>query len=38
MEAVVTDFIFLGFKISADDDCSYEIKDTWSLEGKLWQI
>ena len=22
----VTDFIFLGFKITADGDCSYEIK------------
>jgi len=22
----VRDFIFLGFKITADDDCSYEIK------------
>ena len=22
----VSDFIFLGFKITADDDCSYEIK------------
>ena len=21
-----TEFIFLGFKITADDDCSYEIK------------
>ena len=30
-----TDFIFLGFKISADDDYSYEVKDTCSLEGKL---
>ena len=23
---IVTDFIFLGSKITADDDCSYEIK------------
>ena len=23
---IVTDFIFLGFKITADDDCSHEIK------------
>ena len=23
---VVTDFIFLGFKITVDSDCSYEIK------------
>ena len=33
----VSDFIFLGSKISADGDCSHEIKDTCSLEGKLWQ-
>ena len=35
----VTDFIFLGFKITADGDCSHEIKKkkkkTCSLEGKL---
>ena len=31
----VTDFIFLGSKISADGDCSHEIKDTYSLEGKV---
>ena len=31
----VTDFIFLGSKITADGDCSHEIKDTCSLEGKL---
>ena len=24
--ATVTDFIFLGSKITAEDDCSYEIK------------
>ena len=29
-------FIFLGSKITADGDCSHEIKkDTYSLEGKL---
>ena len=33
----VTDFIFLGSKIIADDDCGHEIKDICSLEGKLWQ-
>ena len=35
----VTDFIFLGSKITADSDCSYEIKRFCSLfpEGKLWQ-
>ena len=31
----VSDFIFLGSKISADGDCSHEIKSR-SLEGKLW--
>ena len=33
----VSDFIFLGSKITADGECSHEIKDTWSLEEKLWQ-
>ena len=32
----VTDFIFLGSKITADVDCSYEMKDACSLEEKLW--
>ena len=32
----VSDFIFLGSKITADGDCSHEIKDLHSLEGKLW--
>ena len=31
----VTDFIFLGSKITADGDCSHEIKKR-SLEEKLW--
>ena len=31
----VTDFIFLGSKITVDSDCSHE--DTCSLEEKLWQ-
>ena len=31
----VSDFIFLGIKITADGDCSHELKDTSSLEGKL---
>ena len=26
---------FLGSKITADGDCSHEIKDAYSLEGKL---
>ena len=30
----VTDFIFLGSKITADGDCSYEIKRRLLLEGK----
>ena len=40
----VTDFIFLGSKITAENDCSHEIKKkkkkkkkTCSLEEKLWQ-
>ena len=32
----VTDFIFLGSKITVDGDCSHEIWDTCSLEGKWW--
>ena len=31
----VTDFIFLGSKITADGDCSREIKRCLLLEGKL---
>ena len=31
----VTDFIFLGSKITADGDCSHEIKRRLSLEEKL---
>ena len=31
----VRDFIFLGSKITADGNCSHEIKNAWSLEGKL---
>ena len=31
----VTDFTLLGSKITADDDCSHEIKDAYSLAGKL---
>ena len=34
---IVTDFIFLGSKITADGDCSQEIKEACSLEEKLWQ-
>ena len=32
----MTDFIFLGSKITADSDCSCEIKRHF-LEEKLWQ-
>ena len=31
----VSDFIFLGSKITADGDCAMKLKDTYSLEGKL---
>ena len=31
----VADLIFLGSKITADGDCSHEIKRRYSLEGKL---
>ena len=31
----VAEFIFLGSKITADGDCSHEIKRCLSLEGKL---
>ena len=31
----MTNFIFLGFKITADGDCSHEIKDACSVEEKL---
>ena len=32
----VSDFIFLGSKITADGDCSREIERRLLLEGKLW--
>ena len=31
----VTDFIFLGSKITPDGDCTHELKTICSLEGKL---
>ena len=34
----VSDFIFLGSKITAGGDCSQEIKRHFSLEEKLWPI
>ena len=32
----VTDFIFLGSKITADGIAAMTLKDAYSLEGKLW--
>ena len=32
----VSDFILGGSEITADGDCSHEIKDAYSLEEKLW--
>ena len=32
---IVTDLIFLGSKITADGDCSHELKDACFLEEKL---
>ena len=32
----VRDFIFLGSKITADGDCSHEIKRCLFVGGKLW--
>ena len=32
----VSDFIFLGSKITTDGDCSMKLKDAYSLEEKLW--
>ena len=32
----VSDFIFWGFKITADGDCSHEIKRRLLLGGNLW--
>ena len=32
---IVIDFIFLGFKITADDDCSHEIKKCLLLGRKV---
>ena len=31
----VTDFLFLGSKITADSDCAMKLKKVHSLEGKL---
>ena len=31
----VADFIFMGSNMTADGDCSHEIKRRYNLEGKL---
>ena len=36
-EEIVTGFVFLGSKITADSNYSHEIKRFWFLEGKLSQ-
>ena len=33
----VTDFLFLGSKITADIDCSHKIKRACSMKEKFWQ-
>ena len=33
----VTEFLFMGSKVTADGDCSHEIKRCLLLEEKLWQ-
>ena len=33
----MTDFLFLGSKITVDSDCNHEIKNACSLGEKLWQ-
>ena len=33
---IVSDFIFLGSKITAVVTAAMKLKDTYSLEGKLW--
>ena len=35
-EETVADIILGGSKITADGDCSHELKDAYSLEEKLW--
>ena len=37
VETVTKTFIFLGSKITVDDDCSHKIKRRLFLEEKLWQ-
>ena len=32
-----TAFLFLDSKVTADGDCSMQLKDAYSLEEKLWQ-
>ena len=33
----MADYIFLCSKLTADGECSHEIKDIFSLEEMLWQ-
>ena len=33
----VSNFLFLGSKITVDSDCSHEVKNICSLQEKLWQ-
>ena len=35
-EETVSDFIFLGSKITADGTAAIKLKDAYSLKGKLW--
>ena len=37
METVTEFFFLLDFKITVDSNCSLKLKDTCSLEEKLWQ-
>ena len=37
VKTVTKTFIFLGSKITVDDDCSHKIKRRLFLEEKLWQ-
>ena len=34
----VSDFVFLGSKITTDGTVAMKLKDAYSLEGKLWPI
>ena len=34
---IVSEFIYLGSKITADGDWAMKLKDAYPLEGKLWR-